>query len=72
MKTAIVCRNTNVEDPGSLEPLLVTRGYAVSYLDATIHDLYAGDTGSTDLLSARGECAFWRDRIDIGHTGAAR
>lgn len=54
MKTAIAIRHLDFEDLGTLEPLLVTRGYAVRYLDAAIDDLHTVDTASADLLVVLG------------------
>ena len=54
MKTAIALRHLHFEDLGTLEPLLVARGYAVRYLDAPINDLYAVDMAAADLLVVLG------------------
>ena len=54
MKTAIALRHLHFEDLGTLEPLLVARGYAVRYLDAPIDDLYAVDMAAADLLVVLG------------------
>lgn len=54
MKTAIALRHLHFEDLGTLEPLLVARGYAVRYLDAPIDDLYAVDMAAVDLLVVLG------------------
>ena len=54
MKTAIAIRHLDFEDLGTLEPLLVTRGYAVRYVDATTDDLHTVDTASADLLVVLG------------------
>ena len=54
MKTVIALRHLHFEDLGTLEPLLVARGYAVRYLDAPINDLYAVDMAAADLLVVLG------------------
>jgi GMP synthase (glutamine-hydrolysing) len=54
MKTAIALRHLHFEDLGTLEPLLVARGYAVRYLDAPTDDLYAVDMAAADLLVVLG------------------
>ena len=54
MKTAIAIRHLDFEDLGTLEPLLVTRGYAVRYLDATTDELRTVDTATADLLVVLG------------------
>lgn len=54
MKTAIAIRHLHFEDLGSLEPLLVARGYAVRYLDVTTEDWCAADAVAADLLVVLG------------------
>ncbi|WP_253445591.1 glutamine amidotransferase [Halomonas sp. Y3] len=54
MKTAIAIRHLDFEDLGTLEPLLVARGYAVRYLDASTDELGTVDTASADLLVVLG------------------
>lgn len=54
MKTAIAIRHLDFEDLGSLESLLVTRGYSVRYLDAATDDLQTVDTATADLLVVLG------------------
>ena len=54
MKTAIAIRHLDVEDLGTLAPLLVARGYVVRYVDATTDDLHTLDTASADLLVVLG------------------
>ncbi|MEX8194830.1 glutamine amidotransferase [Comamonas guangdongensis] len=48
MKTAIAIRHLHFEDLGSLEPLLLARGYTVRYVDAALQDL--GRIDGADLL----------------------
>lgn len=54
MKTVIALRHLHFEDLGTLEPLLVARGYAVRYVDATTDDLHALDMAAADLLVVLG------------------
>lgn len=54
MKTALAIRHLDVEDLGTLEPLLAARGYAVRYLDATTDDLRTVNTAAADLLVVLG------------------
>lgn len=55
MKTAIAIRHLDFEDLGTLEPLLVARGYTVRYLDAATDDLSTvGAAKAADLLVVLG------------------
>lgn len=48
MKTAIAIRHLHFEDLGTLEPLLLARGYAIRYVEAAQQDL--GRSDGADLL----------------------
>jgi GMP synthase (glutamine-hydrolysing) len=54
MKSAVAIRHIHFEDLGTLEPLLLERGYTVQYVDATVEDLTALDVQTPDLLVALG------------------
>lgn len=54
LKTAIAIRHVAFEDPGSLQPILAERGYAIRIYDAGMDDLSEIDPIRTDLLVALG------------------
>lgn len=53
-RTALAIRHLAFEDLGTLEPLLLARGYRVEYIDATTHPLARLDTLAPDLLVVLG------------------
>lgn len=81
-KTATVIRHIHFEDLGTLEPLLLERGYAVRYVDPATEDLASLDALAPDLLVVLGgpigafddeiypflasELALVRQRLDAG------
>jgi len=54
MKSVIALRHLQFEDLGTIEPLLVERGYRVRYVDATVADLKTLDVVSPDLVVVLG------------------
>jgi GMP synthase (glutamine-hydrolysing) len=54
MPTTVAIRHVPFEDLGLLEPLLLTRGHDIRYLDAGIDDLTDRATEDTDLLVVLG------------------
>ncbi|SDJ14765.1 glutamine amidotransferase [Billgrantia gudaonensis] len=54
MKTALALRHIHFEDLGTLEPVLLERGYAVKYLDPTCDDLGGSEVQGADLLIVLG------------------
>lgn len=53
-KTVTVIRHIHFEDLGTLEPLLLERGYAVRYVDPAMEDLASLDALAPDLLVVLG------------------
>jgi GMP synthase (glutamine-hydrolysing) len=54
LKTALALRHVHFEDLGTLEPLLLERGYEVRYLDPAVEDLTAVDAVADDLVVVLG------------------
>ncbi|MBZ9556513.1 MULTISPECIES: glutamine amidotransferase [unclassified Modicisalibacter] len=54
MKTALALRHIHFEDLGTLEPVLLERGYAVTYLDPGLDDLDDPEVRQADLLIVLG------------------
>ncbi|MBF0261661.1 MAG: glutamine amidotransferase [Magnetococcales bacterium] len=54
MKTVLAIRHVAFEDLGSLEPLLLERGFALRYLEAGVDDLAGVDPLADDLLVVLG------------------
>ncbi|MGM0702976.1 MAG: glutamine amidotransferase [Pseudomonadota bacterium] len=54
MKTALALRHIHFEDLGTLEAVLLERGYAVKYLDPTCDDLGGSEVQGADLLIVLG------------------
>jgi len=54
MKTALVIRHVAFEDLGTLEPVLLARGYHISYLEMGLADLSGHDPLSPDLVVVLG------------------
>lgn len=82
MKSALVIRHVHFEDLGTLEPLLLDKGYLVQYMDACVEDLTSLDAVAPTLVVVlggpigafeddvypflRAEFAFVQRRLDAG------
>lgn len=54
MKSAYAIRHVHFEDVGTLEPVLVSHGYQLQYLDATLDNLNDPRVHQSDLLMVLG------------------
>jgi GMP synthase (glutamine-hydrolysing) len=54
MKTALAIRHVHFEDLGTLEPLLVQRGYEIRYHDVGVDDFHAVDVDAPALVVVLG------------------
>jgi GMP synthase (glutamine-hydrolysing) len=53
-KTLVALRHLAFEDLGLIEPLLIQRGWRISYCDVGVNDLSATDIRNADLLAVLG------------------